>query len=249
MGDYEAGYWSKYDDGFQYLVFQAMVSAMDTEIGRLLEEIDHSNTYVIFIGDNGTESVVADPALVPRGHAKASLYEGGVNVPFIISGPEVNRQGERTDVLTHTSDLYSTILAIAGDEVDAEGRPESATQYAEIDGRSLLPVVSQNAEDVDGREYVATNMGIWPGENPVLLRPGYPRGLSTEGEAIRDRQYKLLRFTLYDEETGFRCVSDPQPSVENRLPCATEDRVKSYELYDLLADPQEQNNLLENGEA
>jgi hypothetical protein len=34
--------------------YEAMVEAMDTELGRLLSKIDRSNTVVIFIGDNGT---------------------------------------------------------------------------------------------------------------------------------------------------------------------------------------------------
>ncbi|MEO6182954.1 MAG: sulfatase-like hydrolase/transferase, partial [Verrucomicrobiota bacterium] len=38
--------------------FEAMVETLDTEIGRLLESVNRTNTHIIFLGDNGTQSVV-----------------------------------------------------------------------------------------------------------------------------------------------------------------------------------------------
>src|SRR6185503_3037006 len=41
--------------------FEAMVEAMDTEIGRLLAAVNRTNTHIIFIGDNGTANQVIQP--------------------------------------------------------------------------------------------------------------------------------------------------------------------------------------------
>ena len=64
--------------------FEAMVEALDTEIGRLLESVNRTNTHIIFLGDNGTQSVVQPP--FPSNRGKNTLYEGGTHVPFIIVG-------------------------------------------------------------------------------------------------------------------------------------------------------------------
>ena len=69
--------------------FHAMIEAMDSEIGRLLASIDPAvldNTYVIFLGDNGTPGATVTEPFRP-GRAKASVYQGGVNVPLIVKGP------------------------------------------------------------------------------------------------------------------------------------------------------------------
>jgi arylsulfatase B len=100
--------------------YLAAIEAMDTEISRLLESFDdqtRENTIVIFLGDNGTPGQVAQFPY-SRGKAKGSLYQGGINVPFFISGPGVTRAGERESALVNTTDLFSTIAAIAGVNVD-----------------------------------------------------------------------------------------------------------------------------------
>ncbi|TLX72814.1 sulfatase [Labilibacter sediminis] len=94
--------------------YMAMIEAMDTEIGRLLgslsqEEID--NTIIIFIGDNGTPGKVAQEHHSRR--AKGSIYQGGINVPMIISGKGVSRINETEDALINTTDLFATIAEIA----------------------------------------------------------------------------------------------------------------------------------------
>ncbi|MHC4910748.1 MAG: sulfatase-like hydrolase/transferase, partial [Planctomycetota bacterium] len=72
---------------------RAMIEAMDTEIGRLLDSIDPevlSDTLVIFVGDNGTHPAATTPPFNPA-HAKASIFEGGINVPLIVSGRGVKK--------------------------------------------------------------------------------------------------------------------------------------------------------------
>jgi len=58
---------------------------MDTEIGRLLDELPADNTLIVFIGDNGTPRAVIDTAAFEP-HGKNSLYEGGIRIPMVVSG-------------------------------------------------------------------------------------------------------------------------------------------------------------------
>lgn len=94
--------------------YQAMLEALDTEIGRLMASMsqeERDNTIVMFIGDNGS------PNQVTRGFygdhvAKGSIYDAGTRVPLIVAGPGVVTG--RTEAFVNTTDLNATIADIAG---------------------------------------------------------------------------------------------------------------------------------------
>ncbi len=95
--------------------YMASLEAMDTEIGRLLASMSsqtRNNTIIIFVGDNGTPSQVVQEYNSQR--AKGSLFQGGINVPMIISGANVFRKNESENALINTTDLFATIATIAG---------------------------------------------------------------------------------------------------------------------------------------
>lgn len=96
----------------------AMLEALDTEMGRLLNTIDLGNTVVIFIGDNGSPARVAQ-APYTRGRTKGSVYQGGVHVPMVVSGAGVTRSGEREAALINSSDLFATIADLAETGLDS----------------------------------------------------------------------------------------------------------------------------------
>ena len=50
---------------------------------------DAANTFIIFVGDNGTPCGVIEP---PHTTCKLSVHQGGVQVPLIISGPGIDTQ-------------------------------------------------------------------------------------------------------------------------------------------------------------
>ena len=118
--------------------FKAMVEALDTEIGRLLEglgaQADH--TLVIFVTDNGTPTKAAPPVL-PVDHAKGSMYEGGIHVPLIVRGPGVLVPGSACDALVDVTDVFATVAEVAGIDPAAVLPPGVA-----LDGRSLLPYLA-----------------------------------------------------------------------------------------------------------
>jgi arylsulfatase A-like enzyme len=93
-------------------VYQANIQSLDTELGRLLKEVDLDNTVVIFVGDNGTPPPVKDTGSGLR-DAKGSVYEGGIRVPLVVAGAGVTRRG-REESLVVTTDLYASILELTG---------------------------------------------------------------------------------------------------------------------------------------
>jgi arylsulfatase B len=173
--------------------FEAMTEAMDTEIGRLLAAVDRTNTHIIFMGDNGTLNSVIQPPF-PSSRGKGSLYEGGVRVPFLIAGPAVASPGRTNDTLVHAVDVFATILEMAGIN-PAATLPTNVI----IDSQSVLGAVRSTSN---------------------LTRNVYVEKFGTDtptpdGRALRNGQFKLIRFTRAAEE-----------------------------FYDLLADPYEKTNLL-----
>jgi len=110
--------------------YNAALQALDAEIGRLLLSVDLSNTNIILIGDNGTPGQVIQSPFTTN-HSKDTLYQGGINVPLVIAGPDVTYCGT-SQKQVHCVDIFSTILDLAG-----------LTEPAgvEIDSQSLLPIL------------------------------------------------------------------------------------------------------------
>ncbi len=96
--------------------FLAMIESLDYELGRLMDSLPPdvlANTVIIFIGDNGTDGPVIQ-APYPPGHAKGTLYEGGVHVPLVVAGPGITRHNERESALVNGTDIFTTIVELSG---------------------------------------------------------------------------------------------------------------------------------------
>ena len=139
--------------------YLAAIEAMDTEMGRLINsmsEQEKANTIIIFVGDNGTPNQVAQEYNSRK--AKGSIYQGGINVPMIVSGKGVGRMNEIEDALINTTDIFATIADIA------------ETGTTEInDSKSFKPLLL-DTNMATKREYVYTEMGNDNGTLDVTIR-------------------------------------------------------------------------------
>lgn len=123
-------------------VADAMIAALDHELGRVLDAIGDDTT-VIVVGDNGTDPDFRRAPSDP--HPKGTVYPSMTHVPLIVSGPGI-APAIRPD-LVHVVDLFPTVLELAG--VDPEG---------ELDGLSLVPALE--GEDLDRACVVVEH--FWP---------------------------------------------------------------------------------------
>ena len=94
------------------------ITLLDQQLGRLRQELRTSeiadNTIFWYCSDNG--GLVDESA---GGRAKkGSIYEGGLRVPSLVEWPARKLSGQSSIPAT-TSDLYPTLLAMAGIELDA----------------------------------------------------------------------------------------------------------------------------------
>ncbi len=139
--------------------YLSMVESMDYEINRLLESMDDEtleNTVIIFIGDNGTPGQANN--FWPNGHAKSSIYEGGIRVPLIITGKSVERVNEVEASLVQATDLHATILELAG--VPLLGGTDNSLSL-----KPSLSFENQISKKINYTDYESSNTELWATRN------------------------------------------------------------------------------------
>ena len=98
--------------------YYRMLTGMDNVIGRVRKSLSErglaENTVIIYTADNGSIPT-DDPGNINgpvRGH-KASVWEGGIRVPFMVTGPGVKAGSVcRTPVVGY--DILPTVCSLAG---------------------------------------------------------------------------------------------------------------------------------------
>ena len=162
------------DDPIPY--FRAMLEAMDSQIEKILNSLseqERANTYVIFMGDNGsTRNTITEPFRSTG--SKGTIYQGGVNVPLIVSGPGV-KQGV-SKALVNSTDLFSTIIELAG--IDAD---KALPKNLSLDSTSIVPYLSDPAAK-SIRQFVYADVFA-----------GNFDGIEDANFALRNQRYKVLR--------------------------------------------------------
>lgn len=167
--------------------FFAQVEAMDTLIGRLLDSIPDDvmqNTFVIFFGDNGTVEWDDPPPPRDRDRVKGTVYQGGIEVPLIVTGPGI-AAGRVERPLAHVVDLFATILELA--EVNPE---EVLPDDLAIDSVSIADHLFE--ENLPSRRSWVLSEGTLGSE---------------VGTAIRDERYKLV--VINEREEFYDLENDP----------------------------------------
>lgn len=163
--------------------FSGMLYDLDEAVGQMLDALDElavaENSYVILMADNGGRGTIpgAQDSLAPPNRplngAKHSLLEGGIRVPFLVTGPGVKPNSiSRVPVTGY--DLLPTLYDLAGG---------SRPLPAEVDGGSFRTVLEHGGVGQIERAF----------EGLVFHRPKHRRDPAS---AIRVGSYKLfLRYS------------------------------------------------------
>ncbi len=125
--------------------YYAIITHLDAQIGRVVAALKKSglyeNTIIVMAGDSGL--AVGNHGLM----GKQNIYdEDGVHIPFIISGGLVNKtnMGKRVDAFCYNFDIMPTLCEMANIEIPAS-----------VTGKSLVPVINDEAEEVRDYTYHA----------------------------------------------------------------------------------------------
>jgi len=185
--------------------YLAMLEAMDTEMGRLIDSIseeEKDNTVIIFIGDNGTPNQVVQEYQSNR--AKGSIFQGGVNVPMVIAGKNVGRVNAIENALINTTDLFATISELAG----------NSTSHIH-DSKSFKNLLTNSGTTI--RNYAYAEKGE----------------IGSQDYTIRNATHKYISFNNGNERF-YNLSQDPLESTNllngNQLPLSTADSAMKDEL-------------------
>ncbi len=184
--------------------YAAMVDKLDWSLGRVLDYLEATpdprhpgkklieTTYIIFSSDNGGVIQAAGEQITtnaPLSEGKASAWEGGVRVPFVIGGPGVGGPRTSREIVSLT-DLFPTIMSLAGIEVDPEHK-------ASLDGVDLTPYLLGHDDEVKAGDGLRRDTLFWHYPHTAALQSAMRRGDFKLLKNFRDNDYFLFR--LYDE--------------------------------------------------
>jgi arylsulfatase A-like enzyme len=220
--------------------FLGEVTGMDRAFGKLRAELGklgiRENTILWYCSDNGALKKVGSSG----GHRgnKGQVYEGGLLVPAILEWPARIPEPRTTDVRCNTSDIYPTLLEIAG--VDVKRQPP-------LDGISLVPLIegemTERPQPMGFWDYpirgISTPSHKWMTElltaQKAGAEPDDPEKLRLDAGKIKERYSETDlpgHSALIDGDWKLHRIAD-QKGAKVR-----------FELYDLADDPQEKNDLL-----
>ncbi len=199
--------------------YAAMVESMDDAVGTLLDTLDRlklaDHTIVVFFSDNGGNMYDRVDGTSPTSNSplrggKATVYEGGIRVPCIVSWPGHVEPATRSEAVIQSSDFYPTLLKLAGIE------PQPGQHF---DGINIQPALQGGSLE---RKAIFT---YFPHNPPVpdWLPPAV---------AVNEGDWKLIRI-FYGGENGahrwklFNLRDDPGESKD--LSAAQPDRVAAMD--------------------
>jgi len=212
---------------------------MDHHIGRLLDSLDamhlSENTIVLFLSDNGpafnANALTDEDRKIRyvnglRGH-KGNIWENGIRSPLFVRW-EGRIDPAISDRLSGVSDLFPTLLELAGNE-----KYEAPDK---LDGRSIVPVLQGEEDQLPEREiFLYANPG-WP-----------PNGNAWTAEGIND-EYRPWKFAggdnlSYEKQImgirseHYKLLFNPGPTDRSIEP----DEM-GYVLVNITEDPREKMN-------
>lgn len=116
------------DKGVPFAGYYASVTAIDHEVGRILDALEHNgqrhNTLVIFFADHGDTFFYRDD-----GEHKFVCTDDSIRIPFVLSWPAMLPPNTSREPMVGLQDLMPTVLDAAG-----------VTPPDGMHGKSVLPI-------------------------------------------------------------------------------------------------------------
>ncbi|QDT11441.1 sulfatase [Planctomycetes bacterium K23_9] len=188
--------------------FAAITEDMDTGIGRVFDKVKElgldDSTYIIFMSDNGGRKDIpgfeSDNLNLPLRGNKGNMYEGGIRVPFIVSGPGI-QAGSISHVPVSGVDLLPTITDLAGQQL----------QHDQLDGGSLKSLLNGQSEIVKrNNDFLIFHQAVTRKPQSAILQGDY-KLVKTWNEN------KLELFDLSTDLEEAQNLSDKMPEKTEEL--------------------------------
>ena len=177
-----------------------------------VDEFLDENTLFIYSADHGKTG-------------KFTVYDRGLNIPFVVRWPAVIKPGTKSDVLIHYTDVLPTFMEIAGGKAPVN-----------IDGSSFFPVLK--GDDKEIHEYV---YGVQTNQN-IQQTAIFPSRM------VRNKKYKYIRNFNSIEVVENNYGDNEYLNAFLKRGAEKFKDTPFEELYDIENDPFEQVNLAKNPE-
>lgn len=188
------------------------VETLDWSTGRILDTLDRlgldDNTLVIFTSDNGPWFEGSAGQLRDR---KGASWEGGLRVPFIARWPDVIPAGQVSNEAAMNIDLFPTLIRLAGGELPTD-RP--------IDGKDMMPMLSQNAASPHEALYLFQNdriAGVRSGKWKLVVESSYRNVITSFDNSESYYGPEGLLFDLELDPGETYSYTRENPDVANQL--------------------------------
>ncbi len=208
----ELGIYKDKDWPLIHKVYAAMVTRIDTEVGKLLDLLDElgiaDHTLIIFTTDNGNsdpETAIGDISIQelfnnqgPTAGSKGDIRNGAFHVPALAYWPGQIKPGSVSDHIWAFWDILPTFADIVG-----------VNPPSEIDGISFLPTLLGNSADQKKHDFLywefkgeqAVRMDNWYGYKNfagkleiynLIENPEQNHDLSEKYPDISEKIYKIM---------------------------------------------------------
>lgn len=215
------------------------ITGIDRALGKLRRRLRElgvaDDTLLLYTSDNGAAKPGSTGGL--RGQ-KGSLWEGGLRVPGLVEWPARVKQPRVVAAPCGTVDILPTVLAAAGIDYPQAGRP--------LDGESLLPLIDgatdRRTKPLGFWTYPNRGKGMKSGDILRELKQADPAGTGAGLPPLSADEVQAFA-TKYPtaEFPGHAAWTDDRYKL-HRIP-QTQGNGDRFELYDLVADAAETNDL------
>lgn len=171
---------------------------------------------------------------------KGSASEGGMRVPFIVSGPGV-RAGVVSNTFVYVSDITPTLLELAG--VDAPKSTYNGRDVHPITGQSMLAYLTGESDEIHtGSHAVAYELA----GSAAVFRDGYK--LTKNNPPFGDKKWHLYR--IAEDPVERNDLAAAEPEILQEMIAAYEQYAKEVNLIEVPDDynpvKQVQKNVARN---
>lgn len=212
------------------------ITGIDRAVGLLRQELRRlgiaQETLVWYTSDNGAQGPGSTGGL--RGK-KGSLWEGGVRVPGIIEWPDRITAPHATSIPAVTSDIYPTLLALAGVTPPDLPPLDGVNLVSLMDGAmaSRPQPIGFWVHPTGGIRTPSAEWLVEQRDEQQRVRPASPAPLRTEAS-------RMQQTFPVDEFPGHSAWLDGDWKL-HRIPSKSGSFIE--ELYDLAADPAESRDV------
>lgn len=220
----------------QAAAYASLVEGVDKSLGDLMNYLEEKgvadNTLILFVSDNGGESVVKEKGGVmhmqnaPLREGKGSVYEGGIRVPMMACWGDKIAAGVRLNTPVLVEDIFPTVLEAAG--IDSYQTPQRVV------GESLVSLLTDGSYDA--------LRAIKSGE--VTSQREQNRYVVSQSISGIDPEREVLQHFPHQRRPEVNVDIDYMTSLrKGDWKLVYRHRTQTLELYNLAEDLSERNNL------